>query len=465
MEDIMKNKHLRLLVLLCILLMIFTGCTQAKTSPPDTSDSYESVEPNHEKMTLTVYLDSYTKEYMSNLIDQFLLENPDIQVIIEDYSDMIIPDYRTKLAGDLMAGEGPDIILASNTTNNTVQNLTKLLQNGAFLDLNELKLDLSSCNSSVLKAGIYNEKQYLIPLNYSLGFLLTTQERLEKYNIQPTQDLATFAASLETVYQAGDNAFLDIFTIEFLYRQNGLNLIDYKNNSLFHSENDMDTLQKISMTYTDLFPSVFEANTMKHYQFVNRLSDYNYSVEEAFLSEDLVFFSAPAFMGAYENLRFTNSICARILEMGQTPVLFTMPTIEGQCVSPCVNYFLLANGDTENKEAVKRFIDTALSLTSQYSVSSQFGIPVNNEVIEIMRDFYADGIVHEQYTFTDKCTFPSQITAAYFSAIDNMTDGVYIDVMSCGKLFSILREYATNGSDIENAYAIGKQQLELYLTE
>jgi hypothetical protein len=46
-----------------------------------------------------------------------------------------------------------------------------------------------------------------------------------------------------------------------------------------------------------------------------------------------------------------------------------------------------------------------------------------------------------------------------------MVDGTYIDVMSCGRLFSILREYATNGGNIDAAFFVGKQQLEMYLTE
>lgn len=445
----MSLKKICLCVVTVLLIMIVAGCEQSTSADE----------------TLTVYLDAYTKEYMNGLIDQFLLEHPNVNVVIEDYSSLTIPDYRTKLAGDLMAGEGPDVILAANTTNNTVQNLTKLLQNGAFLDLNELELDLSSCDSRVLKTGIYNEKQYLIPLNYSLGFLLTTEERLDNYDIVLTDDLPTFAASLDAVYEAEKNAFLDIFTIEFLYRQNGLDLIDYQNNSLSASQKDIDMFRTLSVAYTNLFPNVFDGNNIKKYQFINCLKEYNYSVEEAFLTGDLVFFSAPAFMGAYENISHMNAICKKLVEMGETPVLYKMPACNGEGTAPCPNYFLLANGSTKNKELVKQFIESSIGEASQYAVSSQLGIPINNQMVEHMHDFYVEGLEHPVYTFTSKCKFPHQFTDSYFAAIEDMVDGTYIDVMSCGRLFSILREYATNGGNIDAAFFVGKQQLEMYLTE
>lgn len=459
----MKNRF-SLVTLLIFIILLTVGCIKVQQEDhPKGTDAKSSTFV--ENIELLLYLDSYTKDYMNGLIDEFVRENPNVNVITEDYSDLTIPDYRTKLAGDLMAGDGPDVILAANQTNNTVQNLTKLLQNGAFLNLDTLNLDLSACNPAVLKSGQYNGNQYLVPLNYSLGFLLTTEERLENYSICSDGNLQEFASSLANLYQNEKNAFLDVFTVEFLYRQNGLELVDYEKNQLIASESNLQVMKALSESYGNLFPRVFEGNTMTQYQFVNRLKDYNYSVEEAFLSGDLVFFSAPAFMGAYENITYMNSVCKKIQEMGETPVLLQMPTADGESASPCVNYFLLVNGNTSNAEAAKLFIESAVGAASQYAVSAQAGIPVNNEILAAMRAFYTDGTEHEIYKFADECQFSAKITETYFTCIDSMADGVYIDVMSCGRLFSILRTYLTNGEDIESAYTAGKQQLEMYLTE
>ena len=147
---------------------------------------------------LSVWLDGYSGDYMNALLDQFVRENPGVTIKSSDFTDVNIPDFRTKLANDLMAGEGPDIVLASNTANNTIQNLTKLLQNDIFLDTAELSVDLSGCDQRVLAAGVYEGKQYMIPLNYSVGFMVTSEERLSKYGVDDS-DLGSFADSLEGI--------------------------------------------------------------------------------------------------------------------------------------------------------------------------------------------------------------------------------------------------------------------------
>ena len=96
---------------------------------------------------LLIYLDASNQEYMSGLIVQFQTEYPDIKVIVEDYSDMIIDDYRTMLAEHLAAGDGPDLILTSHNYFNAVQNLTEQLQDGRFLDVRAAGLQLSGADA------------------------------------------------------------------------------------------------------------------------------------------------------------------------------------------------------------------------------------------------------------------------------------------------------------------------------
>ena len=120
----MFKKFLAFLLVLTVLLSM-TACN-VSDDPPALS----------EEQKLTFYLDAYTKDYMNLLIEQFSKNYPSVEIVIEDYSSLTIPDYRTKIAGDLMSGSGPDIMLVSNASyGNTLENLTKLLQNGKLLDL------------------------------------------------------------------------------------------------------------------------------------------------------------------------------------------------------------------------------------------------------------------------------------------------------------------------------------------
>ena len=68
------------------------------------------------------------------------------------------------------------------------------------------------------------------------------------------------------------------------------------------------------------------------------MKDYGGSVDQAYGPGDLVFYSAPAFMGYYENISYMNPACARILSAGDTPALITFPTVDGSAPSPNVNY-------------------------------------------------------------------------------------------------------------------------------
>ena len=160
-----------------------------------------------------------------------------------------------------------------------------------------------------------------------------------------------------------------------------------------------------------------------------------------------------------------NPACARILSAGETPDLITFPTVDGSAPSPNVNYLVLVNANTENKEAAKLFIESAVGIESQYLCGMSWGIPVNTGLVGKLRDFYVDGKVDEKYTFNDDCVLPEGFAKKYFDVIDSLDDGVYIDVMTSGRLFSVVREYCSNGGDISAALESGKKNVLLYLSE
>ena len=428
---------------------------------PDDADRNEAPE----QLELSVYLDGYTKDYMNAILDQYVREYPNVTVSSRDLTALNIPDYRTKLANDLMAGEGPDIVLVSNTTNNTIQNLTKLLQNDIFMDIDTLSPDLSMCSRKVLSAGKYLGKQYMAPLNYSIGFMVSSAERIAEYGVEFGSDLESFAGSLAALYDDGKYAFLEPFTTEFLYRQNRLELIDHKSCGLRTGSDAEKLLQSLSEAYLKLFPGIFESGKSGEYDFKSKLKDYGGSVDRAYGSGDLVFYSAPAFMGYFENLSYMNPACAQILESGEAPVLNVIPTLDGSAPSPSVNYILLVNANAKDHDACRKLIESAVGIESQYLCGMPSGIPVNNELIGKMRSFYLDGESDGRYEFNDKCDFPEGFAELWFDTIEALEDGVYIDVMTSGRLFSIIREYSSNGGNIESAIETGSRNISLYLSE
>lgn len=458
----MKRYVTALLALL--LTTSFVGCVGNTTS--DVSDSVGTsagTEATLESGELLIWYDTCSKDIMMGLITEFQKEYPGIEVITEDYSDMIIPDYRTKLAGELMAGGGPDIVLSNHDNNNIVQNLTKLLQNGIFLDVNTLGVDFSDCNQAVLSSGVYEGGQYMIPLNYSLGLMLTTEERIDTYNLVCDGDLLAFADSLKSIYDSGKYVFLDYFATDFLYRQNGMTLIDHANRDLMDDDDQKAILHRLADAYDGLFPDIFEDGMSVSYMFYRNLNQYNNSEIEAFLSGDLAFLASMGKFGALDQLMMIGAYSTKIMEAGETPYLTSLPTADGDASSPVVNWFLLVNGKTEHTKEAKCFIDSAVGMESQYFVSSQLGIPVNNDLIECMRAYYCDGELDSRYPFR-AYPMPEQISDYFFAQIDAMQPGVYTDVQTMGHLFGVFREYLT-GTDFDIAYDHAKNNVSFYLSE
>ena len=454
----MKRYVTALLALL--LTTSFVGCVGDTTS--DVSDSVATGQ-TQEDGELLIWYDTCSKDYMMGLITEFQREYPGIEVITEDYSEMIIPDYRTKLAGELMAGGGPDIVLSNHDNNNIVQNLTKLLQNGIFLDVNTLGVDFSDCNQAVLSSGVYEGGQYMIPLNYSLGLMLTTEERIDTYNLVCDGDLLAFTDSLKSIYDSGKYVFLDYFATDFLYRQNGMTLIDHANRDLMDDDDQKAILHRLADAYDGLFPDIFEDGMSVSYMFYRNLNQYNNSEIEAFLSGDLAFLASMGKFGALDQLMMIGAYSTKIMEAGETPYLTSLPTADGDASSPVVNWFLLVNGKTEHTKEAKCFIDSAVGMESQYLISSQLGIPVNNDLIECMRAYYCDGVQDAKYRFADH-KLPEQVISYFFDQIDSMQPGVYTDVQTMGHLFGVFREYLT-GSDFDVAYDHAKNNVSFYLSE
>lgn len=458
----MKIKF-RFISLFTSIALLTAGCALEIPVPTDSDDT--SAVPA-EDMELRVYFDSYTKNYMQGLLDVFAKEFPEIKIISEDYSDMNIPDYRTKLVGDLMAGDGPDVLLVSNTANNTLYNLVKLLQNDVFLDIAETGADLSGCNEKVMKAGVYNGTQYLVPINYGLDFLLTTAERLDEYDIVYDKGLREFSDSVGSIYDAENYVFMSYMTTETFWRVNGLSLIDYQANELTTNEKNTSILEELAYSANKLFPDLFTVpGKGTEYYFPRMLKNYNNIAANAFISGDLAFYSDNSFLGAYGTISMFMSACDTILKADQTPKLIHMPNLEGCKSAPAVNYFLSVNANTKNAAAAGLFIESAVGLESQYTVSAQAGIPVNNELVEIQREFYVDGEINENYSFKEWDAYPEQVVNYYFDHIDSMTDGVLIDYTAASKLDTIIKEYALNSENFETALTSGKRTLEMYLNE
>ena len=155
-----------------------------------------------------------------------------------------------------------------------------------------------------------------------------------------------------------------------------------------------------------------------------------------------------------------------IANSGETPLLLTMPTSSGENTAPNVNFYLVANANTKNTEAVTSFINTALGEDAQHVLAAQTGIPNNKTVVDYMKKFYNGEAVPEKYQyFPDSYMFSDALLQTFFDAIDNMKDGVYIDANISNRLFLLVKSYILQEKDFESAFDDCEQAIKTYLTE
>jgi len=197
----------KFILLMFIFLFSLIGCSPSRhssdtvnSSEEKTVDSTGNISENDlmlpgEGWIIKLYANSTYKTILESIEERFLQKYPGASLQIVDLSNLSDNDYRTRLATDLAAGNGPDVILTDAID---MTNLTRLISNGALSDLNQMNKDFGNVNWSdyheaVCSMGIIEEKRYLVPLSYSIGLLLSSEERLNDAGIRyEDTDLETF---------------------------------------------------------------------------------------------------------------------------------------------------------------------------------------------------------------------------------------------------------------------------------
>lgn len=171
----MKNKIAIILTLQFIItVFVFSGCGESTASSNSSKLTYCA----YNEDVICDIIKRYNK-YCTKHYD----ESYQIEIVEFDSEDTML----TKISTEIMAGKGPDIISL-----NQKLPFEKLIDNGSFADIDELAelyksdIDFDDYNSTIMDCGIYNGKRYIIPIAYCPNILITTQEILDKYNLENT---------------------------------------------------------------------------------------------------------------------------------------------------------------------------------------------------------------------------------------------------------------------------------------
>jgi len=272
-----------------IIALIISGCTQQVLQ---SFILQSAIEP---KDTLFVYiLNSGTTSQQCYLNDayEYAETRKNQNVSITAFTNKSEMESRLQL--ELASGQGPDVIMADSVLG---LDMMALAESGAFYDMTDIISGDTSFNSenyylAVMKAGQLADRQYIIPLSFTLPAFVSTSSQLQELGVNIAEDstlkvyekILTYLKNTDEPQISAHGGYCD--TIMALMLSAGLKPIVYETNAvtldraedrmimelgaeLFSDWNRwMDLTQrspnfwletaKVPITYTNMFTSPFQ---------------------------------------------------------------------------------------------------------------------------------------------------------------------------------------------------------------
>lgn len=302
------------------------------------------------KLTLYVAQD---ETFWTESIEVFKTEKPnqEIEVVTFKTND----ELETRLAAEIPAGGGPDVVLWCTYTSGFDMN--RMAKAGNFLALDDLIAQDETFQSElyfrpVLDAGIIGGKQYIIPAAFHFPTIVTTQEVFESTGLSKLESITMYEyltavnAEHERLKDDPDKAGLVYvygggFSDTALY--SGLLSFDYAAGTI---QIEKDIFKEFTDFYKALEEDYKKVSSM---QSIRSLKPGAFSEKFSFLFSD---FDPLSSLGGY---------CDGYLDYNQTPVYFGVDDYDGE-YGRIVNagLALAVNKNTKNPELAYAFIRSVM---------------------------------------------------------------------------------------------------------
>ena len=381
-----------------------TASEEITTSAPQTT--VPTIKPNRQK--LRIMYNSTTKSYVETLVGSFTKANGDVSIYLTALDDHA--DYSQAITDDLNSGNGHDIVLLCPSYILTFNDIA-LLRSDAFADIDALNaiypyFDWSDYAQNIISAGVFDGKRKLLPLYYTVPFLIGLEDVLEREKIAYGNGvtLSEFADSLASSPMADFQKRIMIYE---MYRYSGLSLVDaYHGIANFGG----DELPNLFGLYDMLFPGIYSG----------KLASYtisNKSDSSALLEESMVFINQLPSNPSFSSLVVLDDYYDEIKTAGRTPVLTAIPDMMGTGVAGSPGWCIAINADTQYPEAAMRFLSHAAGFQYLCDDQTARGIPINNAYNAAVKALY----------YGEEVVLPQGITMEEFIWKHNNLDHAFLD--------------------------------------
>ena len=206
----MKKRYMQRLCLPLACLLALAACAPgggAADAEPLPIEVPPPVEQTNEELTIfyTDYLNLESK-ILDAAVAKYNREHPDQPVTVNKVFTGGLRETHTaaynQMLTEIMAGDGPDLIFFANTSTGSNTDWEKLVRRGAFADMEPYfeadSFDWSGYNQGVMDGGVYDGQRLIIPLQYKIPMLYTSQTALEETGFS-VENCGTFDGFLDEV--------------------------------------------------------------------------------------------------------------------------------------------------------------------------------------------------------------------------------------------------------------------------
>ena len=353
----MKKYFISTFLIFVIIIFSLSGCSAGVNST--TSDKKLTYYTLNDEDSLSWIIEKYNKYCINS-------NNPSFQIEVVKFNSE--QEISTQLSTEIMAGSGPDIISLSQKIpfeklieSNSLMNVYDLLKD----DDSSNVINLDNYNSTILNAGVFDDGLYIVPLFYGVDVLVSTEERLNDFDIKENNGFSLTYSNFSDVfknyfsndkgYSFVSNELSDFWWFDYpmqLFCRFLDSYVDFKNETVYF---DTDEFKDNLDVMTQMLKISQKNNT-------NELFDGLY-INRSF----------PLMVGNYSYYQSIN----------ETPVVFRGLTKNKDVISAHIQVGYAINNNTQLKEQALAFIKYTLSDEIQEigaTASGSLSFPVNKSV-------------------------------------------------------------------------------------
>ena len=456
---------------LAFLMTAFTlfGCQPAQPPATDTQNhSTETTAPPviPEHQTIKIMTNDTSKDYIETLVKHFTDKYRDVTVDITYVEGVQSLDYTEKLSSDLLAGNGPDVILLSNTQ--LSQKDVSMAKTDVFADLDALNdvygyLNWDDYVDTVMDAGIFDGTRKIMPAYYQFPLMMGISEVLDREQIvygegKTTADFFNSMAGKEMLPFKRPYFFFEY------YRYTGLTLVDQYHGSVNLQNDDFEAV--VSAYY----PVYGEVHNGRYRDYLIT-GTYEDNLTGPLLAEEIFFISGDYSHPYYCSIVFMDGSYESIQSAGKTPEFVAIPDQTGKGISGTLGYSFAINSATECPEAALRFLAYAVSFEFYCADDEVRAIPVNKAYNEAVRALYygeeiqlPEGITMRDFLFGTSAIDRKDLDT-YYGYLDQVYIPQYIDQTALNYLSMVVVNMVRNGMSMDEAIRQSENDLKIFLNE